>query len=119
MHKFARNLGLAILALVAVSILGLVFHYWVRLTRLEHTAVFIYPGKGVWVECQTHGFPATIEEVTASGILVSVGVPLPSGLPCAATEVVARGERSYFMPFRTVLGVKVDGQEVWSNPFSI
>jgi hypothetical protein len=119
MYKFARKLGLTIAALLTISTSSLAFHYYGRLKLLEHTAVLIHPGKWVWVECQTHGFPATIEEVTASGIVVAVGTQSPVGLPCQATAVIAQGDRRYFMPFRTVMVVMVNGQEAWSNPFSM
>jgi hypothetical protein len=119
MNKAARTLGYTIALSVAVLTLALTFQYHVRLRLLEHRTVVIQPGKWVWVECQTQAFSATIEEVTAFGIVVSVAAPPPEGLPCTVTNIAARGERRYFMPFRTLLEVRVGEQEKWSNPFPI
>lgn len=103
----------------AVSTSALAFHYHVRLRLLEHQVVVIQPGKWVWVECQTDEFSATIEEVTISGVVVTVANPSPKGLPCKALDIAARGEHRYFLPFRTLAGVRVGEQEKWSNLFSI
>ena len=119
MNKAARNLGCMIAIGVAVSTSALAFHYPFRLRLLEHRVVVIEPGKWVWVECQTDEFSATIEEVTTSGIVVFVAAPSPKGLPCKAVDIAARGERRYFLPFRTLLGVRVGEQGEWTNPFSI
>lgn len=119
MKNAARIVGRMIIFGVLVSTLALAFHYHVRLRLLEHRVVLIHPGKWVWVECQTHAFAATIEEVTTSGIVVSVGAAAPEGLPCTIVGIAARGEGRYFMPFPTVLGVRVGDQEKWSNPFPI
>lgn len=119
MKNAARTLGCMIVLAVVVSTLALAFHYHVRLRLLEHRVVVIHPGKWVWLECQTLSFPATIEEVTTSGIVVSVGASSPKGLPCTIVGIAARGEGRYFLPFPTVLGVRVGEQERWSNPFPI
>jgi len=119
MKKSAHTLGLVIAIAVVVSTSAFTFHYQVRLRLLEHRSVVIQPGKGVWVECQTHAFPATLEEVTTTGIVVSVDAPLPKGLPCPATGVAERGERRYFLPFRTVLELTAGERQKWSNPFPI
>lgn len=117
--KTARNLGYILAIAVVLLMLALAFHYQMRLRLLEHSAVVIQPGKWVWVECQTHEFSATIEEVTTSGIVVFVAAPPPKGLPCKAVDITARDEHRYFLPFRTLLGVKIGEQEKWANPFSI
>jgi hypothetical protein len=104
---------------VAVSTVALAFHYYFRLRLLEHEVVVIQPGKWVWVECQTNEFSATIEEVTITGILVSVAASSPKGLPCEAIGIAASGEHKYFLPFQTLLGVRVGNQEKWSNLLSI
>lgn len=119
MKNALRTFGQVILLTAALSTLALAFHYHVRLRLLEHRVVVIHPGKGVWVECQTLSFPATVEEVTTSGIVVSVDASAPKGLPCTAVSIAARGEHRYFLPFRTLLGVTVGAQEKWSNPFPI
>jgi len=104
---------------VAVSTVAPAFHYYARLRLLEHKVVVIQPGKWGWVECQTKEFSATIDEVTISGILVSVAASSPKGLPCEAIGIAASREHEYFLPFQTLLGVRVGNQEKWSNFLSI
>jgi hypothetical protein len=112
--------GAQLLAIaVTVAACALVFHYYIRLRLLEHTAVVLVPGKWVWVECRMPSFSATIEEVRTSGVMVSAGVPLPVGLPCHDLGILAQSDGKYFFPFRTVLGLEVDGHRIWSNPNSM
>lgn len=105
--------------LVAVLALALAVHYYVRLHLMTHSAVIIEPGKWIWVECETHRFSATIDDVTVSGIVVHTETGQPQGLPCDAVGVTVTGDHRYFMPFRTVLGISVNEQRIWSNPFPI
>jgi hypothetical protein len=117
MLKVARMATRAIAIAVIVAISALVFHYYIRLRTLEHTPLVVTPGKWVWVECQTHPFASTIEEVSSSGMMISVVTPLPAGLPCNEVGISAQGGNRYFLPFRTVLDLRIDGHKVWSNPF--
>jgi len=112
-----RNAIRALAILVAVPTLALAVHYYVRLHLMIHSTVDIEPGKWVWVECETHRFSATIDDVTVSGIVVRTGVGQPQGMPCEVVGVTVTGDRHYFMPFRTVLGINVNERRVWSNPF--
>jgi hypothetical protein len=117
--RCARNAARAIAIAVTVAASGLLFHYYIRLRLLEHTVVVVVPGKWVWAECRTRLFSATIEEVSISGIMVSVDAPLPVGLPCNKLGITAQGDGKYFFPFRTVLGLTVNGDRIWSNPNSM
>lgn len=118
-ERLARNAARAIAIGVTVAACALAFHYYIRLRLLEHTVVVVVPGKWVWVECRTQLFSATIEEVSMSGIVVSVDAPLPVGLPCNELGITAQGDGKYFFPFRTVLGLTVNGDRIWSNPNSM
>jgi hypothetical protein len=109
--------GRAIVSTVAIA--AILAHYYVRLGLLKQTTVVILAGKWVWVECQTRPFTATLEEVNTDGITVSVGAPLPTGLPCNHLGVTSQGGNRYFLPFRTVFGLEVDGRRMWSNPYSM
>jgi hypothetical protein len=77
----------------------------------------VIPGKWVWVECQIQPFAATIEEVRASGIMVSVATP--AGLDCNELGIIAQGDNKFLLPFRTVHELRIDGHGVWSNPYSM
>lgn len=118
-HRFARNAARAFAIAVTFAACALIFHYYIRLRLLEHTVVVVVPGKWVWVECRTRLFSATIEDVRLSGIVVSVDTPVPVGLPCNDFGITAQGVNKYFFPFRTVLGLTVNGEKIWSNPNSL
>lgn len=105
MRPSVRNAVRALAILVAVPAPALTVHYYVRLHFMAHSAVVIEPGKWVWVECQTHRFTATIDDVTVSGIIVRTEAGQPQGLHC---EIVGVGDHRFFMPFRTVSAINVN-----------
>lgn len=118
-EKLIRKIANATGIVVALVVCGLAFHYYVRLLLLEQTVVAVVPGKWVWVECQTPQFSATIDQVGVSGVTISVGAPLPIGLPCKQLGIIALGNGKYFFPFRTVLALRQQNKVIWSNPNSI
>lgn len=131
--RAALRSAIKVIAIAVISVaLVAIWHFQIALRFLTTQPAAINFSKGAWVSCLASppiAREVIIESVRYDGIvffdasleftnknLVALAQRKPG--TCQRTEIYVQGGSRYFVSFKELNAVKVEGKPVWHNPFS-